>query len=195
VLILLQWSQAAPQDWTSIDLTASGQGARRWRDLPKRPVPTGGETIDNQPGWIFDVCIQGWCLRGADHIAAEPISGGGIRVYRWFDDLDDDETDYFHGQVIEFRPGYVDRTLTLPDGSTIRHRGPDQRMTEYASDMEAHRPFVPTECGGLAVPFRPWSEWVMPPANLTLHGIWLSDSLLREHMAKQRPVDWREWVA
>ena len=194
MIVLVQWSLTTPQDWVSIDVTPTGPGARRWRDLAKKAEPTGGEVIDNQPGWIFDVCIQGWCLRGADHIAVEPFSGGGLRVYRWFDDLADAETDYRHGQVIEFRPGYVDRTMTLPNGSTVRHRGPDQRMTQYAEDMTGHAPFAPAECGGLAVPYRPWSEWVNPPELLTRHGIWLSSSLLSAHLAARRSVNWREWV-
>lgn len=184
--ILIQWTLSSPQDWVEIDEHA-------WSGLAKHPVPSGGEVIDQQPGWIFDVCIQGWCLRGCDHIALEPFAGG-VRVYRWFDDLADDETDYRHGQVIEFRPGWVDRTLTLSDGSTMRHQGPDQRLVQFAENMDAHRPFVAQECGGLPVEFRPWSEWVNPPDALVRHGIWLGDHLLHAHLATQQPALWREWM-
>lgn len=194
IKVLLQWSLATPQDWVELDLRPSGPQSRLWRSLPRKPEPRGGEVIDHQPGWVFDVCIQGWCLRGADHIALEPIPDG-VRAYRWFDDLEDDETDYRHGQVIEFREGWVDRTLTLPDGSTVRHQGPDQRLTEFAEDMDAHRPFVAAECGGLPVEFKPWSEWVMPPPQTVIHGVWLDDALMHEHIAKARPVNWRDWVA
>lgn len=186
VKVLVQWSLASPQDWVEID-------AHAWAGLAKKPLPKGGETVDGQPGWIFDVCVQGWCLRGCDHIALEPL-GDGVRVYRWFDDLEDVETDYRHGQIIELRSGWVDRTLTFPDGSSIRHQGPDQRLVEYAENMDAHRPFVAGECGGLAVEFRPWSEWTPPPDRLVRHGVWLSEELLHAHMAKQRPVSWREWM-
>lgn len=187
----LQWSQATPGDWQWIDVNR-GQGLRRWRDLPKRPVPQGDEAIDNQPGYLFDVVVQGWCLRGADHIALEP-GAGGVDVWRWFDDLEDDETDYRHGMVIRFRDGWVDRTLTFEDGSTIRHQGPDQSMTVYAEDVDAHRQWTPLECGGLPVELRPWSEWPAPPEAIVRHGVWLSTELLEKHVKAQRPVDWREW--
>lgn len=193
--VLVQHTLAIPGDWVELDLTPSGLGAKRWRNLPKLPVPVGGELL-TAPGYIFDVCIQGWQLRGADHYALAPLTdgSGGVRAWRWCDDLADVETDYRWGQVIEFRPGWADRTLVLPNGSTIRHQGPDQRLTEYAENMVDRAKWKASECGGLAVELKPWSQWPAPDERDVRHGIWVSDTLLATHLARQRPVDWREWV-
>lgn len=187
----IQWSLPTPQDWTWIDLDSPQ--SRRWRNLPKLPLPRGGEQL-GPPGHIFDVVVQGWCLRGADHIAVEPVAGG-VDVWRWFDDLEDDETDYRWGQYIQFRDGWADRTLTFEDGSTVRHQGPDQSMTVYAEDVDAHRQWTPLECGGLPVELRPWSEWPAPPEASVRHGIWLPDGLVERHLATASPVSWRDWVS
>jgi hypothetical protein len=191
VRVLVQHSLATPRGWEELDLTP---GSRKWRDLPKRPLPRGGEVLGNQRGWVFDICIQGVCLRGSDHYALEPLDDGGLRAYKWTDDLDDDETTYAFGQVWTFYDGWVDRTLELPGGATIRHRGPDQRLTVYAEDVEAHAPFTPVECGGLPVELRPWSEFPIPDEALVRHGIWLPDELLHRHVAAQAPVSWEAWT-
>lgn len=181
----MQWSQATPEDW--VETTE-----HEWRDLPYRPVPAGGESLD-ELGYVCDVAIQGVCLRGVDHYAVAP-AGGGVLLWRWSDDLEDEVTRYRWGQVWEFRDGWVDRTLEMPDGSSLRHQGPDQRVTVYAEDMDAHRLVTPVECGGLPVALRPWSEWPSPPVELVRHGVWMPDDLLVEHVRRQRPVDWHEWM-
>lgn len=40
----------------------------------------------------------------------------------------------------------------------------------------------------------PWEQFVLPPANLTLHGVWLPDDLFREHRSVLSKHHWREWL-
>ena len=68
--VLVQWSKAAPEDWHEID-------SADWATLAKRPVPTGGEIIDQTPGWIYQVNIQGVCF-SADHYAVIDREDGGF---------------------------------------------------------------------------------------------------------------------
>lgn len=194
--VLVQQTLASPRGWDELDLRPTGAGARRWRNLAKRPVPVGGEKLD-APGYVMDLCVQGVSLRGADHYAVVPLEdgSGGVRVWRWLDDLADPETDYAHGQVWEFRPGWADRILHFPDGSSIRHQGPDQRVTFYAADMVTHRPYAPRECGGLPVGLLPWSQWPAPPEDAVRHGVWVDLPLLDKHLKAQGPVHWRDWTA
>lgn len=190
--VLVQYATLLPQDWTELDLKTLAQV----RSMPRKPVPSLLSVIDGSPGWVNDVVVQGWHLRGCDHIALEPFNAGkSLRVYRWSDDLSDPEIDYRFGSVIEFRDGWVDRTVTFADGSSVRHQGPDQRMTQFAEDLTAFGPYAAKECGGLPVVLKPWSQWVAPPADLTFHGVRLPDVLFLQHIAKQRLVNWREWVA
>lgn len=191
--ILVQWSLATPGDWSTIDLGVSGAAARAWRNLPRKPVPVGGDVIDEQRGWVYDVAVQGVLLGGHDHYAAEPIIGDGVLFTHWDDDPEDWPAGTRHAWQWTFRPGIADRSVVV-DGATIRHRGPDQSLTIYAEP--AYRERLPSvlECGGQFVIFRPWSAFTAPVAAVTLHGVWLSDELDRAHAAARRKVDWREWA-
>lgn len=191
--VLVQWSLANPTDWVEIDLTPTGRDARAWRDLPRKPIPSASSVVDNAPGWIYDVAIQGVLLGGHDHYAAEPIAGGGIVVTVWDDDPEDWPVGTRHAWVWTFRPGTVDRTAQSASGS-VRHQGPDQSLTIYAEESYRARLSAEMECGGQLVQFRSWGAFVAPAAAVTLHGIWLSDALDAEHVARRRRVNWREWL-
>lgn len=182
----VQWSLAQPRDWTDIDLTVSGPGARRWRDLPKRPVPRGGETIDNQPGWIFAAVVDGVVFAGHDHLAFAPHPGGGVEVWCWTDDLADDETDYRFGEHWLIHPHRPDPAF---GGQVNTH----QVKTVYAEDLVDMARFFPQSTSGGPVELRPWSEWPAPDEALVRHGIWLDEALMRSHLVVARPRSWREW--
>lgn len=195
MIVLVQWATTNPADWVSIDLRSTGAAANRWRNLPKKPEPTNASTLDANPGWLFSASIQAVDLYGFDHVAIEPIAGNGVRAYGWVDDTTDPTFQYRWGEVWEFREGWADRTMTLVDGSTMRHRGPDQRKTVYAENLTDMAKFAPKECGGLPVELRPWSQWTMPPAAITAHGIWVQpDTLWQRHFEVRRRPDWREWT-
>lgn len=196
MIALVQWTLLTPQDWTSIDLRSGGAASRAWSSLPTKPEPAEGDPLDNTPGWIFSVNIQGVDLYGFDHVALEPLpANAGIRAYCWVDDAGDPTFSYRWGEVWEFRSGHVDRSLTIPAG-TLRHRGPDQRKTMYAEDVADLKRLAPAECGGLPVAVLAWDEFPMPAPAITRHGIWVEDQALwQRHFEARRAVSWREWVS
>jgi hypothetical protein len=190
VIALVRWARTNPQDWQAIDLLPTGPQSRLWRNLPKKPAPSAGGTLDDQPGHVFSVCVQGVDLFGFDRVALQPMLNGGIRAYGWVDDTTDPTFKYRWGEVWEFSPGWVDRSI-----SGVRHQGPDHRKTVYAEDLDDMRQYIPAECGGLPVALLPWAMWMMPAAAITRHGIWVRpDDLWRRHFEVCRSVDWREWV-
>lgn len=189
MLIYVQHALLEPDDWQAMD-------ARDWRNLPKKPVPKAGSTLDKHRGWIFDVCVQGVSVGyGADHVAVEPLTGNAVRVYRWSDDLEDEETDYAWADVWEFHPGRVDRTLEIPGGGSIRHQGPDQRRYMYAEDVVDMNRTAPYECGGLRVPVLPWDHFMVPSPDITRHGIWVRDEdTFRRYFEVRTPHTYEEWM-
>lgn len=194
MIVLVQWAQTTPKDWVSIDLTPTGAGAKAWTNLAKKSVPTSASVLDNTAGWLFSVMIQGVDLYGFDHVAIEPITGGGVRAYGWVDDTADVTFQYRWGEVWEFRPGAVDRSVTIA-GATIRHQGPDQRKTIYSESLTDMANLAPKECGGMAVPVLPWLSWPAPAAAITKHGIWVQDAALwQQHFTVRRKPSYREWT-
>lgn len=187
MIVAVQWTLSSPQDWVNIDLSASGNAARRWLNLAKKPVPTGSETINSTPGWIFDICIQGVHLYGFDHVAGEPIAGGGLRFYGWNDDLADDETDYRWGEVWEFHNPRPDPKF----GGQINTHQVKTIFTEPVGLAD----FPPQETSGGPVQIKTWDQWVMPPDQLTRHGIWVRDeNLWQQHFNVRSKRSWREWI-
>jgi hypothetical protein len=81
MLVYLQWALADPQGWVSYDINSPAD----WAALPSKPIPTGGEALDNTPGWITSLWVprfSGW--QGFDHLCVD-----GRYVYGWNDDPDD----------------------------------------------------------------------------------------------------------
>jgi hypothetical protein len=173
----LQWSLATPADWVEIDLTPSGQGAQRWRQLPRKPEPTGAETLDDQPGWLYDFACQGIWLGGCDHYSAAPLPDGGIRTIGWNDDPEDFPPGTRWARVYDFAGGEWRHEKTYfcePDADPLA-------LGEHVTST------------GQPVRFRPWSEFTAPAANVTIHGVWLPDGLARAHAEVRRVPDYREW--
>ncbi len=68
--VYVQWTLASPIDWVELDVRNSGPSRRAWENLPSKPTPVGGEAIDNVPGWLFDLSVQGVQFGGAVSHAA-----------------------------------------------------------------------------------------------------------------------------
>lgn len=152
--VLLQWTQADPADYVVVDSSA-------WAALSRKPLPVGGEILDNAPGWIFDVCVQGISFGGADHYCVEDLAdgSGGVRVTRWWDDPDDGPPGLFWAEVWTLLPLAHDRRL----GGAINTR---QRCVIYAAADQMARFDQNVE----KTDFRPWEKFV-PPVD-PIHGIW-----------------------
>lgn len=172
--VYIQWATSTPQPWTPYDLDR----IQDVRGLPRKPAPTGGESLDMQPGWLAAVDIQGVTFTGYDHMTFA-VSGAGLLVYAWNDDPEDFPVGTRWGQVWFF-------DTLAPDARFGGAMNTRQTVTWYAepgSIVVAH---------GIAA--RPWSELPKPAQNVTSHGVWMPDDLWAAHQALQVPHSWEEWA-
>lgn len=185
MIVSVQWTLASPSDWVDIDLAAKGKGARAWLQLARKAEPTGGETLDDEPGWLFDVVVQGVHLYGFDHVAGEPLDSDGLRFYGWNDDVTDPEASpYRWGEVWEFYP-------PAPDPAHGGQLNTQQRKTVFTEDEAERFTGQATTLGPVEV--KPWSQWVAPPENLVRHGIWVHDEVLwRRHFEVRGRRPWHQ---
>lgn len=185
--VLVQWTKANPEDWVELDIRDTPQLRRAWERLSSKPEPQGGEAIDNNPGWIFDINVQGVLFAGHDHYSVGLITSPefGIRVTVWNDDPEDYPPGERYAQVFEFFEPAPDPRY----GGQVNTR---QRLTVY--DERIPSPWEGTKTSMGPVTVRPWSEFVPPSNALTRHGIWVDDSLLDQHKAVRSSRGWRDWV-
>ena len=173
--LLVQWATKHPKGWVELD-------SSEWDALPKKPDPIGGEVIDDEPGWLSNVCVQGQCTGSADHVAVEHLDDS-VRVTLWNDDPEDYEPGQYFARVLTFHPLKPDLALggaINTDIDSVMYAGADRFKELEAVD------FADTAV-------RPWSEFVPPPESITRHGIWLTDELANAHRPLAVPPSWREW--
>lgn len=184
--ILLQHTLLNPADWVELDVTPTGQGARRWRDLAKK---TAGP-VDNAPGYIMALNVQGVEFAGFDFYAAEPIANGGLRVYGWTTTVGVPPTGspYRQAEVWEFHLPKAD----LRFGGQVNTV---QTRTVFTESPEAAAALAGSATSGGVVVVRPWAEFAPPPEHLTRYGIAVSSELLEAHRQSRSTRGWREWVA
>lgn len=174
--ILVQWSRATPLGWEEVDST-------QWRALPKRPEPTGGEVLDDEPGWMARANIQGVEFHG-DHYAAEPLPQRGCRFSVWNDDPEDYPPGERHARVWTFQQ-------LRPDPAVRGQWNTAQTQRLYADLDVADRMVamgVPRE---LILPFEVFTP---PQDELIRHGIWMPSALNTEHDRMRHMRGWREWT-
>lgn len=173
--VLVQWTRATPDGWEEAD-------PESWRFSPSKPEPRGGEFVDEAPGWVYELSVNGMLFGGFDHYAVEERADGAAVVTVW----NDDPVDYPVG--LRLAQVWTLRTLA-PDplfGGAINVR--HSRVVYH--EAQALRHSAPVE----KTTFRPWREFVPPDAAVTRHGIWVTDVLSAIHDAVRAPVSWRECV-
>lgn len=173
VRVLVQWARSSPSDWVELNV----RNSRDVRDLPRKPVPTASSVVDNSPGWLCAVNVQGIVFSGYDHLAIEPV-GQALRVTGWCDDPED------HGDT---RWG----TSWL-----LEPPGPDPALNGAVNTRQTRTVWGTPEVAEWfpGVEVLPWAEFVPPPSNLTRHGIWLPDDLFIAHNKGRSHHGWREWI-
>jgi len=176
--VLIQWTKANPTDWEQLAMTSNTQ----WRQLPSKPEPVGGETIDDSPGWIYALNVQGIEFVGYDHYSVA-MNGAGLDVTVWNDDPVD--------HLGEFRAQAWTLLLPTLDGryGQINTR---QSLTVYDEVSPSPWEGQTTTMGPVTV--LPWASFSPPQANMTRHGIWVSDTLADAHVAARSAHGWREWI-
>jgi hypothetical protein len=172
--VLIQWATATPTDWIQYDIQSVGDARR----LPRKNVPTFNPVIDNTPGWIAAVNIQGVVFTGYDHIGFEMLNGTLV-VTCWNDDLEDFPVGTRWGQKW---------TLGIP--------APDPKIGGALNTVQTCTWYGEPNCQPvlLGVPnVHPYSELTFPPNNQTLHGVWVSDTLWAQHENIRSSHTWDEW--
>lgn len=166
---LIQWTQANPEDWLEID-------SSQFSVLARKAEPVGGELIDNTPGWIAGLNIQGVNFV-ADHYHIRDVPDG-IVVTMW----NDDPTDFPVGT----RYARVWTILSIaPDANRGGALNTRQSEVIYA-DTPGDFPLAQNTT------VLPWADFT-PPVN-PIHGIQVSDSLFTQHKAARRLEGWRNWT-
>lgn len=173
--LLIQWTTTKPTSWIEIDTS-------EWTNLPKLPTPTGNEVITNQPGYIFQINIQGLMFAGFDHYAVIDL-GGFTRVVCWSDDSGDlhdiTDTSYFHARVWNIYPLQWDEKL------------------QCMNTLQEQIIYGPTTHESVDAVRKDWKDFQPPNDIYVRHGIWVSDKLNDAHRSV---VDtsvrhgWRAWT-
>ncbi len=167
--VLIQWAKDVAEDWTEID-------SSDWSSLPKKQNPIGEESLDNKPGWINRICVQGVEFT-ADHYAIEEI-GEAIRVCSWTDN----ETPK-HAEIFEFYPLAPDPEL----GGAINTK----QYTYYFIEKDALH-LISTGIKNTLNDV--WENFIKPPKDLVRHGKLIPGGLYDEHENIRTLRGWREWT-
>lgn len=174
MIIYLQWAMAVPQDWTAVNVTRDQQ----IRNASKKAVPTGGEVLDNNPGWLLGANCQGIQFGGYDHIAIQTLPGNGLRITGWQDD------------TVDFGDTrWATRWDLMPPA-------PDSNLGGVVNTVQT-RTIWATPDAAVWFPdvvVLPWADFIVPPANMTFHGIWVTEQQYADHLSIRTPHGWREWI-
>lgn len=188
--IFIQWATRQARDYQLFDSAS-------WSTLPSKPyqdrsTPIAQNQLDNAPGWIADLGVQGISFGGEDHYAVQDINdgSGGINVTTW-----------------------SDSTVWAPLGSryaavwTILPLAPDARFggvlnTRQTRLIYPERPTAWDKWAGIMpienTELREWSEFeatVLPIITpLVRHGIWVTDAQWSALTAARSSHGWREWA-
>lgn len=171
--VLIQWATATAQDWFEYDIKNNGHA----RSLPRKAKPVGGEAIDNEPGWISAINVQGVIFDGFDHLGLEMFNGV-LTVTAWCDDADDMPEDAFFGQVWTFQDLAPDPRI----GGRLNTRQSLETYARHGSNAAAQ-----------GVPHKSFELLPKPPASQTLHGVWLDNARFQRHLDVRSERGWREW--
>lgn len=170
--LLIQWTTLKPTDWEEIDST-------EWTSLPKKAVPLGNEVISNEPGYIFQINIQGLMFAGFDHYAVIDL-GGFVRVVCWSDDPEDEPVSYRHAREWNIYPLKYDETL------------------KCINTLQEQIVYGATTHNDLDVVYKDWDEFKTPNEIFVRHGIWVNKRLNDKHrevVSKDVTHGWRAWTA
>lgn len=176
--VLVQWTQAAAPGWETWH-------AKRFKLSTKKEKPgnRGSAAIDNQAGHIFAINVQGVVFAGYDHYAVEHINTTrSVRVTAWNDDPEDYAPEEMHATVWDFLPVRM-------TGGRLDTR---QRRLMFTDESDEVRNESCT--GDPSCALHRFSEFEAPAAELTRHGVWVSDELALRHEAAQKSRGWKEWA-
>lgn len=173
--VLVQWTRSTPRGWEQVD-------SSMWRSIPRRPDPTGmgAGGVDDAPGWVFGLCVQGVHFT-ADHYAVEPLPRRGCRVTVW----SDDPAYYPVGR----RNAAVWTFETLAPDPRFGRRWNTRQSVERFADAE-----VAADLAKVGIAARPYEDFATPDPSMTRHGKLVTDELNAAHDRMRAARGWREWT-
>lgn len=180
--IYVQWARRNPQDYQPI-------GSESWSLTAQKADPTRGTPyelaeLNQQPGWVAELSIQGIAFEG-DHYHVKNLVDGsnGIVVTSWTDSPTFGPVGKRYAAVWTILPLTPDARF----GGALNTR---QLLTIYAEGAR-YQDYSTTPRENTTV--KTWAEFVPPPAAEVRHGIWLSDAAWNAHTAVRTTHGWREW--
>lgn len=169
--LLIQWTTSNPTPWIEIDTS-------EWTNLPKAPLPKGGEKITEKPGYLFQLNVQGLMFAGFDHYAVIDL-GGFTRIVCWSDDPEDEDESYRHARVWNIYPLQWDEKL------------------QCMNTLQEQIIYGPTTHENVDATRKEWSDFRVPHDIYIRHGIWVSDELNDKHrdiVDTSIVSGWRAWT-
>lgn len=178
--VLVQWSFRNATGWVEID-------SSQWPSLPSKPTPGPASNLNNQPGWIAGLCVQGIVFDGMDHYAIEELTdgSGGIVVTGW-------NTEVTANTPSDRLEAYAWTLLPLaPDPELGGQLNTRQSRVVHAApaQLAMYQNFGPLANTDL----RPYANFAPPGQAITRHGIQMADADWQAHVAARTVHGWREW--
>lgn len=162
---------------------------------PKKSAPVGGEVIDDVPGWVHAINVQGVIFMSHDHYVVwhDQPTAGDVSVVCW----DDDPVDWpglYHAEWWVFQDPAMDLTLNPPQMNT---RQWNQLYGEQAWLKGLPSGLLKTTGG--EVTKENWNKFTQRfdpgfDGPLAKHGIWVDDALNDLHAAARSAHGWEEWI-
>ena len=172
--VLVQWTAATSSDWVAID-------SADWAVLPSKPEPIGGEIIDNAPGWICQICVQGMSFTGDHYAVLHDTPTGGCTGYCWSDDPGDFQPEDYFGHVTTFLPLAPDPKF----GGAYNTR----QTRQFFGGVAKRKLYADIKIDAL-----PFTQFPKPDPALIRHGIWTTAELDAALKAAQTETGWRKWI-
>lgn len=188
--VFVQWATRQARDYQLSDSSA-------WATLPSKaaqdratPIPTN--QLDNAPGWIADLGVQGVSFGGNDHYAVEDVTdgSGGILVTTWNDSAVFAPLGSRYAAVWTILPLAPDARF----GGALNTRQSRVIYPERPAAWNRWVNLMPIESTEL----REWSEFettVLPRVlPIARHGIWVTDTQWAAYEGARTTHGWREWA-
>lgn len=163
--------------------------SHEFQNLPSRPLPDGTETINDAPGYVSAINIQGMIFSGYDHYSVVPIGDGECRAVCWIDDDEGREAypfEQWYAREWIFRP--LQPNMELGGAYTPKH---SQIVYANSTIKDYYAGIGPVE----NTTVRDWSDFIPPSSQSIRHGVWLSDELHGEHEVRRPMRRWEQWTS
>lgn len=173
--VYIQWTTLTASDWQPYELGKTAD----LRALPRKQAPTATSVLDDQPGWVSGINLQGVVFEGFDHYGVE-FGTGLLIVKAWNDDPRSGyDVGKRWGQAWTFAPPAPDASL----GGVVNTV---QTVTWYGEPG--------CEAAGTGPLLQSWASFTPSPSNQTWHGIQVSGALWTSTRGARSQRGWREWV-